>query len=233
MIPAFFAWLGSITEFWEALLKLALAMIAGGVIGMERGKQGRAAGMRTHILVCLGATLTAMCGIFAFEAFGAGDPLRISAQVISGIGFLGVGTILIKGRFQITGLTTAAGLWTVGAIGIALGLGYYIGAAIAFILSVLATTLMARFEYKVTRRNTRFGIYIEVYLDTNVRKIINHLQENYPVTDIQVTPPRSGKSDNVGIECNVHAYDNANLTPATMSSRLEELEEVIYALESI
>ena len=216
---------------WRALLQLLLSALLGFCIGFERKLRFKGAGIRTHTIVCMGSAMMMLVSLYAFGE--GGDPARVAAQIVSGIGFLGVGTILIKGRFQITGLTTAAGLWTVGAIGIALGLGYYIGAAIAFILSALATTLMARFEYKVTRRNTRFGIYVEVYLDTNVRKIINHLQENYPVTDIQVTPPRSGKSDNVGIECNVHAYDNANLTPATMSARLEELDEVIYALESI
>ena len=233
MWESFVEWLLYLCGYWEDLLRLFLALIAGGVIGAERGKQGRAAGMRTHILVCLGATLTAMTGLYAYEILGTGDPLRISAQVISGIGFLGVGTILIKGRFQITGLTTAAGLWTVGAIGIALGLGYYIGAAITFLAAVMATTIMSRLEYKVTRKNTRFGIYIEIYLDTNVRKVIDYLSENFPVTDIQITPPRSGKKDNVGIECNVHTYDQATLCPQTMAKILEELDEVVFALESI
>ncbi len=233
MWDSFVNWLFSLVWLWEDLLRLFLAIIAGGVIGAERGKQGRAAGMRTHVLVCLGATLTAMTGLYAYEILGTGDPLRISAQVISGIGFLGVGTILIKGRFQITGLTTAAGLWTVGAIGIALGVGYYSGAAITFVAAVLATTLMSRLEYKVTRKNTRFGIYIEIYLDTNVRKVIDYLSDNFPVTDLQITPPRSGKSDNVGIECNVHAYDHPELSPGSMAKNLEELDEVVFALESI
>ena len=93
------------------VIRLVLAMIVGGVVGIERGKQGRAAGMRTHILVCVGSALTVMIGIYMYNLGMSTDPMRISAQVISGIGFLGVGTILLKGRFQITGLTTAAGLW--------------------------------------------------------------------------------------------------------------------------
>ena len=127
----------SFDEFGEAALKIFLALVVGGIIGMERGRQGRAAGMRTHILVCLGATLTAMTGMYAYEILHFGnDPLRISAQVISGIGFLGVGTILIKGRFQITGLTTAAGICCAATIGIALGIGFYEGALVTFIASV-------------------------------------------------------------------------------------------------
>ena len=187
---SFFEYIKDLSGLWEALLKIVLAMVAGGITGMERGRQGRAAGMRTHILVSIGATLTSMTGMYAAEVLALGnDPLRLAAQVISGIGFLGVGTILIKGRFQITGLTTAAGLWAAGAIGIALGVGYYEGAAVTFLASVLTVTLLHRFEYRFTRRNTRFGIYLEIKSDTDVRATINHLHENYHVTDIQVTSP--------------------------------------------
>ena len=138
------------------LIRLLLAMIVGGVVGIERGKQGRAAGMRTHILVCLGATLASMIGLYTYEILGYGnDPLRVAAQVISGIGFLGVGTILIKGRFQITGLTTAAGLWTVAAIGLTLGIGFYEGALITSVLAVLTVTIIHRLEYKINKRYSR------------------------------------------------------------------------------
>ncbi len=233
---AFFEYLGSLDVLWTAVFRAAIATIIGGIVGMERGKQGRAAGMRTHILVCLGATLTAMTGMYAVSVLGfASDPLRISAQVISGIGFLGVGTILIKGRFQITGLTTAAGLWTVAAIGLALGIGYYEGAIVTFVLAVLATTIMARLEYRITRKNTRFGIYIEITSDKAVRDMISHLEKEFPTTDIQVTPPRSSISGNVGIEANVHTTEKkyASLTPKTMVAALEELEYVVFAIESI
>lgn len=228
--------LASQTELWRAIFRIVLAMIVGGIVGMERGRQGRAAGMRTHILVCLGATLTAMTGMYAVKVLGMdSDPLRISAQVISGIGFLGVGTILIKGRFQITGLTTAAGLWTVAAVGLALGIGYYEGAIVTFVFAVAATTIMARLEYKITRRNTRFGIYVEIDSDKSIRAIIDHLESNFPTTDIQVTPPRSNTHGNVGIEANVHttAKRYSSLTPRTMVTALEELPYVVFAIESI
>lgn len=224
----------SLTMLWESLLKVVLCMLVGGVLGMERGKQGRAAGMRTHILVCMGAALTAMTGMYVVGELNLStDPLRVSAQVISGIGFLGVGTILIKGRFQITGLTTAAGLWTVASIGIALGLGFYEGAAVAFLAAVLVMTIMHRVEYKITRRNTRFGIYVEIRGDGGIRKILDYLEQNYRVTDLQVTQPRTGLSGNVGIEANVHAYDDAKITPAYIIKRLEEMEGVVFAIESI
>ncbi len=213
-------------------VRLVLAMLMGGTIGLERGKQGRAAGMRTHIFVCLGATLTTMIGYFSLFEHTTGDPLRVAAQVISGIGFLGVGTILLKGRFQITGLTTAAGLWCAGAIGIALGAGFYEGAIITFVCSVLTVTTFWRIEYLLNKKNRRFGIYVEISSDKNIRKTIDFLTKEYRVTDIQVTAPRSGTTGNVGIEANVHNSDFST-SPGEVSSRLEAEEYVVFALESI
>lgn len=214
-------------------LRLVFSMLVGGAIGLERGRQGRAAGMRTHILVCIGATLTTMIGLFATQILGySSDPMRISAQVISGIGFLGVGTILTKGRFQITGLTTAAGLWATAAIGLALGAGFYEGALISFIIAFLAVTVFHKIEFKVSHKQTRFGIYVEISSDAFVRSIINHLVDEYSATGIQVTSPRSGSAGNVGIEANISSPKN-KLSPQEMSMQLEELEYVIFAIESV
>ena len=214
-------------------VRLALAMVFGGIIGLERGKQGRAAGMRTHILVCLGATLTALIGFFAAEVLDmSNDPLRVAAQVISGIGFLGVGTIIIKGRFQIVGLTTAAGLWCATAVGIALGAGFYEGAIIAFLFAVLTITVVHRLEYTINKKYSRFGIYVEINEDRSVRKVIDFISAEFNVSDVQVTSPRSGTQGNVGIEANVHNRDFST-SPEKVAKVLEELDEVIFALESL
>ena len=164
------------------LLRIVLAVLFGGTIGLERGKQGRAAGMRTHIFVCIGSALATMIGFyvadFMIDKYGSiGDPLRVAAQVISGIGFLGVGTILIKGRFQITGLTTAAGLWCAAAIGIALGAGFFVGAIITFVCSVITMTLAGRFELMLNKKYSRFGIYVEISSDKYVRNVVNIIEE--------------------------------------------------------
>ena len=110
----------------EIVLRLILAVAAGGLIGLEREIHGRAAGFRTQILVCLGSTLIMLISIYGFEQSGVGttrDPARLAAQVVSGIGFLGAGTILREGT-SIKGLTTAASLWVVAGIGLALGAGF-------------------------------------------------------------------------------------------------------------
>ena len=214
-------------------IRLVLALLVGGAIGLERGRQGRAAGMRTHILVSIGSSLTAMLGFYANEILELStDPMRISAQVISGIGFLGAGTILVKGRFQITGITTAAGLWATAAIGLALGAGFYEGALICFIIAFLTVALLHRFETCLNRRLTRFGIYVEINCDEHVRRCINHLKEEYSASSIQVTAPRSGKLGNVGIEANIHNPKN-RLTPCELSCEVEKLDYVVFAIESI
>jgi len=215
------------------LVRLVLATLLGGIIGLERGKQGRAAGMRTHIFVCIGSALTIMIGLFGTEVLDlSGDPFRIAAQVISGIGFLGVGTILLKGRFQITGLTTAAGLWATATVGLALGAGFYEGAIITFAIAMFTVTIFHKVESKFVKRQTRFGIYVEINSDNAVREAITHLVKEYSASNIQVTAPRSGTSGNVGIEAYISNPKNKR-TPTQMAIELEKISYVIFAIESI
>lgn len=220
-------------NFVTITIRLVLAMIFSAAIGLERGKQGRAAGMRTHILVCLGAALTVMIGLYTTEVLGySNDPLRVSAQVVSGIGFLGVGTILLKGRFQITGLTTAAGLWCAAAIGLALGAGFYEGAFIVFVCALLTITTISRLESRLNKKYRRFGIYVEIVSDRHVRDTLVLLEKKWQVSDIQITEPRSGTGGNVGIEANVYNKNFAT-SPEEISKELEKEDFVVFSLESL
>ena len=218
-------------NIWTVLIRLTLCVLVGGIIGVERGRQGRAAGMRTHILVCMGAALVTMMGFYITQELQLdGDPMRIAAQVVSGIGFLGVGTIMLKGRFQITGLTTAAGLWCAATIGLALGAGFYEGALGVFIFTIATVSFLHKLEYKFIKRYRRFGIYVEITSDKLVRTTIDEISKMFNITDIQVTIPRSGTSGNVGIEINVHTRKE---TPEQVSADIETLDQVIFAIESI
>ena len=218
-------------NIWTVLIRLTLCVLVGGIIGVERGRQGRAAGMRTHILVCMGAALVTMMGFYITQELQLdGDPMRIAAQVVSGIGFLGVGTIMLKGRFQITGLTTAAGLWCAATIGLALGAGFYEGALGVFIFTIATVSFLHKLEYKFIKRYRRFGIYVEIISDKLVRTTIDEISKMFNITDIQVTIPRSGTSGNVGIEINVHTRKE---TPEQVSADIEKLDQVIFAIESI
>jgi putative Mg2+ transporter-C (MgtC) family protein len=217
-------------------IRLILAVLFGGIIGLERGRQRRAAGLRTHILVCLGAALVTTVGFYSTQVLENvnADPMRVAAQVISGIGFLGVGTILVKGRFQITGLTTAAGLWVTAAIGIALGAGFYEGAIIAFIVTVISIVLLHRIERIINDKHSSFGVYTEISSDKEVRKCIDFLIEHFGARDIQVTAPRSGITGNVGIESSVcPSIKNNTMNVKDVTRALEEIEYVVFAIESI
>ena len=214
------------------ILRLLLATVAGAIIGTERGRHGRAAGLRTHALVCLGAALAAEVGLYAQLIQPDADPLRVAAQVISGIGFLGVGTILIKGRFQITGLTTAAGLWATAAIGLAFGIGFLSGAIVATVFTILTIICLSYVEFRLNRRHRRFGIYVELSDVSFVQNMAAYLKEHYLTDDVQITPPRTALSGHVGVEASIHAKDSGPSIEEVIAE-LDRIEGVAFSLESI
>ncbi len=192
--------LSVISEFniISVLFRLILSVIIGGVIGNERGKHGSHAGLRTHILVCLGSTITALTGLFVNEALGMqGDVLRLAAQVISGIGFLGAGMIIIKGSNIITGLTTAAGMWTTAAIGIALGYGFYSASFIGMLACLFTAHFLTKLERK---RKMSHPIYIEVDDPKKSGDICNHIR-NLVDNDmaLEIAPAKSGISGHLAL----------------------------------
>ena len=146
-------------NIYSIILRVFLALIMGGVLGVERGKKNHPAGFRTHMLVCLGATLVMMTNQYVFQRFQTSDPVRMGAQVISGIGFLGAGTILVTGRNQIRGITTAAGLWASACCGLAIGIGFYEGALVGGVLIIFVMSAL-NMANDMIRRNSKI---IEVY----------------------------------------------------------------------
>lgn len=222
-------------NIWTMMIRLFLCAILGGIIGLERGKQRRAAGLRTHILVCVGSALTVMVGLFARYQLGfeTSDPLRVSAQVISGIGFLGAGTIMLKGRFQIVGLTTAAGLWVTAAIGLAAGVGFYEGALAAFVISLFSIMILSKLERHINGNRNNFGVYVEIKQDEAVRGLIDDLKTKYSAHDIQVTVPRSGISGNVGIEVILVINRKTKQTVSSIIDKINDYPSVVFAIESI
>ena len=107
------------------VIRILFSLVIGGILGLERGLKNRPAGLRTYILVCMGSCIVMMTNQYVYQVYGTGDPVRMAAQVISGIGFLGAGTIIVTRRNQIKGLTTAAGLWASACIGLSIGIGLY------------------------------------------------------------------------------------------------------------
>lgn len=130
------------------IVRLTIAALLGGIVGLERQQRHKSAGLRTHILVSLGSCLIMLISYKLYagvQGLTNADPARLAAQVVSGIGFLGAGTIMKEG-LTIKGLTTAASLWVVAGVGLAVGAGYYVGAVTTTVLSVLALTYLPRFE---------------------------------------------------------------------------------------
>lgn len=148
---------------FSVAFRLLLAVLFGGAIGMERGASKHPAGFRTHILVCVGAALAMLTNQFIFESMpGNIDPSRMGAQVITGVGFLGVGTIMVTGGQKIKGLTTAAGLWASACIGLSIGIGFYSGAIIAGIMVFTSLTILKRFEGFFYDLSRVMDLYVEL-----------------------------------------------------------------------
>ena len=171
-------------SWWEILVRLLLAAVLGGVIGANRERREWAAGLRTHMLVCVGAALAIIVSAFGFsDILGQPDvildPSRIAAQVISGIGFLGAGTILFMHREQvIRGLTTAAGLWAVAAIGLAAGSGMYAAACIATILVWVILAIVKPLEERVfVRRRRRPRVTLVLQGEGALRRVQDMLRQ--------------------------------------------------------
>ena len=137
-------------DYLSLLLRLLLAVLCGGAIGAERTAKNRTAGLRTHILVCLAGAVAAATGHFMYLGLHIhSDLTRISSQVISGLGFIGAGSILVTKNQNIKGLTTAAGLWTVSIIGIALGSGFYEGGLLVTALTLCTQTVFSRLDNRI------------------------------------------------------------------------------------
>jgi len=168
---------------FSVTVRLAFAVLLGGIIGLERGLKRRPAGMRTYMLVCLGSTLVMITNEYMAMVFQSGDPARMGAQVISGIGFLGAGTIIITRDRQVRGLTTAAGLWASACMGLAIGVGFYTGAIIGTIFIFFVTTVMHRVDIELVRRSRALDIYVEITDSSHIYQFLDHLREN----DIKVT----------------------------------------------
>ena len=143
-------------------VRMFLAVLCGGIIGIEREYKRRPAGFRTHILICLGAAMTTLTSQFLYlELHYYTDMARLGAQVVAGVGFIGAGTIIVTQRQRVKGLTTAAGLWASAIIGLAIGGGFYEGALFATFLIILAELLFSKLEYRMLENAPEVNLYME------------------------------------------------------------------------
>lgn len=208
----------------DVLIRSILAVAVGMLIGSERARHGREAGMRTHILVALGAAMTSMISIYAGQILGnQGDLLRLSAQVISGVGFLGAGVIVFKNNNIITGLTTAAGVWTTSIIGIAVGCGFYVGAVVVTAIYMLSITLLGRFE---RRRKKSESAYIEIDDMYLANDIIDEIRKRSGVLmAYRVQAPKSGAVGHLGVNLFFENHDKFSVNDLRKHEHIVFVEE--------
>lgn len=182
------------------ITRLTLAILFGGVIGYERGRKRRPAGFRTHILVCIGSALVMITSQYMMEVrHYSTDPSRLGAQVISGIGFLGAGTILITLKQQVKGLTTAAGLWASACMGLALGIGFYEGAIIACVFIYICNTILHRFDVYSMSRTKLVEVYVQVTTVNAISKVFETIRlNNMNISDVEISKTRNVE-DSVGL----------------------------------
>lgn len=163
--------------FLAVVLRISIALVLGGCIGLERGLKKRPAGLRTYMLVCVGACLIMMTNQYIYQIFDTGDPARMGSQVVSGIGFLGAGTIIVTQRSQIKGLTTAAGLWAAAAVGLAIGIGFYEAAIFGSITIFTVLTILQRFDIMVHRNAKYLELYVELSQEITLGQFMSRVRE--------------------------------------------------------
>ena len=167
----------------EIIIRLALASLFGALIGLERERKHWAAGLRTHMMVCVGACLIMMVSAFGFsDILGTPnvtlDPSRIAAQVVSGIGFIGAGTILLLKQGTIKGLTTASGLWTVAAIGLATGGGMYFAAIATTVIAIIILWALKPLEMMYLKKNKQKVLKITTQTESSNNEIFKKILTN-------------------------------------------------------
>lgn len=193
-------WMDSLRDInaLSVTVRLLLAAICGGAIGIEREFKRRPAGFRTHILICLGAAMTTLTSQFLYlEMRYYTDIARLGAQVVAGIGFIGAGTIIVTRRQRVKGLTTAAGLWTAAIIGLALGAGFYAGGMFATGLILLAELVFSKLEYRMLHDAPEVNLYIEYADKKALDRILNlYHDKKLKVLNMEITRAVGGEMNN-------------------------------------
>lgn len=210
-------------DFLSLLIKLLTAFAFGTVIGLERSYRNKPAGFRTHILVVLGGTIAALTGIYLYVGLQLPtDVSRIAAGVVTGLGFIGAGTIVVTKKSKVKGLTTAAGLWTSGLIGLAVGSGFYEGAILGTAMIILVETYLESLREKI-RVAPEFAIALSYYRRNDLDEVLRYCKDNdIAITNLKVTGTRNDKA----------AMYSALLTLKTQGGK-EMQDEAVTAINSM
>lgn len=184
------------------VVRILISLAFGAILGLDRGLKSRPAGLRTYILVCVGSCIVMMTNQYVYQVFDTGDPVRMAAQVVSGIGFLGAGTIIVTRRNQIRGLTTAAGLWASACVGLAIGIGLYEIALVGGLAVVIVLTSLGHWDFFIRRRARDVDVYIELPVSFSFAVFLEKLrQQGLGISNLQFTGGEGSASDHLGFVC--------------------------------
>lgn len=228
-------------DFISVAIRLTLALLLGGLLGLERVRKRRPAGIRTYMLVCIGAALTMILGQYQAQMLLTDwhntastitpDISRFSAQVINGIGFLGAGTVLVTGKKEVKGLTTAAGLWASACMGIAIGAGFYECVLLAFILIFLCNRVFPYIETAIVENARNVNIYVEFDSLDNVSQILSCIKSvDTQIYEVEID--RGRKEHYIHPNATIALRLNKRRTHAKLMLALSELK-CIHTIEEI
>ncbi len=186
-------------SIWDMLARVGVAILCGGAIGLERGRKRRPAGFRTYMLVCVGSAMTMILSTYLVVMINtvwapvlpftvSTDVSRFGAQVINGIGFLGAGTIIVTGRQQVKGMTTAAGLWASACMGICIGAGFYLAAFICCLFIIITVVILSKLERFILSRSKNINLYVEFEDINDLSDVIEKIKQyDTRIFDVEVT----------------------------------------------
>ena len=186
-------------SIWDMLARVGVAILCGGVIGLERGRKRRPAGFRTYMLVCVGSAMTMILSTYLtvmlttvwapeLSFVVSTDVSRFGAQVVNGIGFLGAGTIIVTGRQQVKGMTTAAGLWASACMGLCIGAGFYLAAFICCLFIILTVVVLSKLERFILSRSKNINLYVEFEDINDLSDVIEKIKlYDTRIFDVEVT----------------------------------------------
>ena len=214
--------------YLAVFLRILAAAVLGGIMGIERGMKNRAAGLRTYMLVCVGSCLIMLTNQYVYQCYSVGDPVRMGAQVVSGIGFLGAGTIIVTRRHQVKGLTTAAGLWASAGVGLALGIGFYEGAVAGAFSVLVVMTFLQKMDTKMHSSTRSLDIYFEVSSSVAMSVLLPKIRASgFEINDVQ-------KTASLDLEDDIRAYTAIIKTKkrrpqSETVEKLMSIDGVVYA----
>lgn len=222
---------GSDVSLISMTVRLLLAAVLGALVGVDRESSGQVAGVRTFSLVCLGSCLAMLTGEYLFTIYPKTDPSRIAAQVISGIGFLGVGTIVVTARRNVKGLTTAASLWVTAALGISIGAGLIWESLICFILIMVVVLILTPVSRYLDRTNRRVVMYLELDYGEGIVAFFDFIQDSgYSVHSMEKLTSASILKDDIALRMVVDMKKRRDHT--ALIKEIRELPYVHYVEEA-